>query len=166
MKDSSKTIVDFSTFDHTHEWNVIDDAVMGGQSKGHFSINKNGYATFEGSVSLANNGGFSWVKTRFPLLNIKPFRNIVLRLKGDGLPYQFTIKTNPSDRHSFRADFKCTKNWETIVLPLEDFIPVFRGKTLDQPNFSNDYICELGILIGNGKEQSFHLNIESIGLAN
>ena len=39
-------------------WQVIDDGVMGGRSKGNFAINEEGNAVFEGTVSLDNNGGF------------------------------------------------------------------------------------------------------------
>ena len=36
--------------------------------------------------------------------------------------------------------------------------PTFRGRKLDKPNFSDDHIEEIGILIGNKKEQEFQTN--------
>jgi hypothetical protein len=42
--------------------------------------------------------------------------------------------------------------------------PSFRGRKLDQPNFSDDYIEEITFLIGNKKEEDFQLLIAKIEL--
>ena len=42
--------------------------------------------------------------------------------------------------------------------------PSFRGRKLNQPNFDNAYIQEIGILIGNKKEENFKLILDKIEL--
>jgi hypothetical protein len=42
--------------------------------------------------------------------------------------------------------------------------PSFRGQTLDLPNFKGDFLEEIVFLIGNKKNESFELLIDSIEL--
>ena len=42
--------------------------------------------------------------------------------------------------------------------------PSFRGRRLDEPNFSHDYIEEIVFLIGNKKNENFELIIDKIAL--
>ena len=62
---SDATIFDFSKESDLRNWRIVDDVVMGGKSDGNFYINKDGHATFSGTVSLENNGGFSSVRHWF-----------------------------------------------------------------------------------------------------
>ena len=42
--------------------------------------------------------------------------------------------------------------------------PVFRGRGLNQPNFSGKYLQEIGFLIGNKRAEKFNLIIDKIEL--
>ena len=42
--------------------------------------------------------------------------------------------------------------------------PSFRGRKLNLPNFSEDYIEEVALLIGNKKKESFKVEIDKIEL--
>ena len=61
QEEESMPIIDFSRGDVT--WPNINDGVMGGVSSGGMSSG-DGYATFRGTVSFENNGGFSSVARR------------------------------------------------------------------------------------------------------
>lgn len=50
--------VDFGKDKVNREWRVLNDGVMGGLSEGQVTFTKNA-VQFAGTVSLANNGGFS-----------------------------------------------------------------------------------------------------------
>jgi hypothetical protein len=145
------------------DWRIVDDGVMGGKSSGDFYINESGNGVFEGFVSLDNNGGFSSVRYR-ETFQIQSQTTIKIYLKGDGSKYQFRVKANSSDRHSYIADFITSGEWETIEVNLSDMYPAYRGRKLSIPNFDKDRIEELAFLIGNKKEQEFHLEIKSIEL--
>lgn len=145
------------------DWRVVDDRVMGGKSSGDFYINESGNGVFEGFVSLANNGGFSSVRYR-ETFQIQSQKSIRIHLKGDGSKYQFRVKASSSDRHSYISEFQTSGEWETIEIELSDMYPAFRGRKLSIPNFDKNQIKELAFLIGNKKEQKFHLELKSIEL--
>ena len=158
----SQTIFDFNTNSDISNWRIVDDVVMGGKSSGDFVINENGKGVFKGSVSLENNGGFSLLRYRFKKLITKPYTKVVLRIRGDGKPYQFRIKAKTSDYYSYIGKFNTKNEWETIEISLVEMYPAFRGRTLDIGNYSNDSIEEIAFLIGNKKAEDFKLEIDSI----
>ena len=64
MSQEEIMLEDFSENDLL-SWNIVDDTVMGGRSRGSFKINNN-LGEFKGYLSLANNGGFSSVRAYYP----------------------------------------------------------------------------------------------------
>lgn len=145
-------------------WRIINDGVMGGVSQSQLKISNDGYGQFSGHVSLDNNGGFASVMMRLNSLDVKPYTKVSIKLKGDGKSYQLRLKHKASDYHNYVHSFDTSGEWETIVLPLIDFYPSFRGRTLDYPNFEADYIEEIRFLIANKKEEDFNLLIDEIKL--
>jgi hypothetical protein len=160
----SNLIFKFSTAANIQDWVVVDDVVMGGESASSFRLNSDGNGVFEGTISLDNNGGFSSVKYRFPKKQIKQFTRVVLRVQGDGKQYQFRIKSDSGEYYSYIASFLTSGSWQEIEIPLKDFYPSFRGRKLNQPNFSKDAIEEITFLIGNKKKEHFKILIDQIEL--
>lgn len=160
----STLIFDFNKTSDIEKWTVVDDEVMGGKSSGTISLSPEGHGVFEGTVSLENNGGFSLVRYGFKQISTKKATKVVLKLKGDGKTYQFRIKTNAGDYYAYVSTFSTTGEWQEIEILLKDMYPAFRGRKLDQPNFSDDHIEEIGFLIGNKKQETFRLKIDRIGL--
>ena len=158
------TIFDSNAVNYISDWKVIDDVVMGGRSSGTVHLNNEGNVSFEGHVSLENNGGFSTLKYRFNDVVTKPYSKIVLNIKGDGKRYQFRLKKEVSDNHSYVSYFKTSEDWEVIDFPLVDMYPTFRGRKLDIPNYDGNSIQEVAFLIGNKKAENFKLEIGSIVL--
>lgn len=157
-------IVDFEKLPDLRDWIVVDDGVMGGKSAGNFTQNADGDAVFSGSISLDNNGGFSSVRSRFQKIAVAEYNSIVLKLHGDGKKYQFRIKANSGDSYSYIASFSTSEEWQEIEILLKDMYPSFRGRKLDQPNFSHNYIEEIAFLTGNKKAEDFKLLIARIEL--
>jgi NADH dehydrogenase [ubiquinone] 1 alpha subcomplex assembly factor 1 len=145
-------------------WYTVNDNVMGGVSQSDIAIHENGNAVFEGSVSLQNNGGFCSVRYNNEKINAAGYEKVTFRIKGDGKRYQFRIKTDQRDSFSYTTWFNTSGDWETIEILLKDMYPVFRGRKLDMPNFSQNKISEFGFLIGNKKEETFRLEIDKIEL--
>lgn len=160
----SHVIFDFNKNADTQNWLVVDDVVMGGKSSGMFDLNGDGFGVFEGRISLDNNGGFSSVRYRFEKTLVKEYSTVHIKLRGDGKKYQFRIKAKSEDYYSYISPFQTTGEWQEIEIPMKDMYPSFRGRKLDQPNFSNDYFEEITFLIGNKKEEVFQLLIDKIEL--
>ncbi|WP_441000030.1 CIA30 family protein [Fodinibius sp. SL11] len=157
-------IFDFNENTSLHNWETLDDVVMGGSSQGNISLSPEGHGRFSGQVSLKNNGGFSSVRYNLADLKVEPQDQITIRLKGDGKRYQFRVKHDKQAYASYITYFETTGKWEEISISLRDLYPTFRGKNLDQPNFNHHSIQQLGFLIANKKTQVFELLIDKIEL--
>jgi len=160
----SQEIFDFNKSSDLSGWMIVDDVVMGGRSSGVFRLDKDGHGVFEGEVSLENNGGFSSVRYDFANMQVNENEKINIRLRGDGKDYQFRIKSTASDYVSFVKSFTTTGKWEEIEIELKEMYPSFRGRILDQPNFSSDSFESITFLIGNKKQENFQLLIDNISL--
>jgi hypothetical protein len=155
-------LFDFKPDSDLSNWYVVDDGVMGGRSQGNFELHPEGYAVFSGTVSLENNGGFSSVRYSFREKEVRPYKKVVLRLKGDGKRYQFRVKSSRYDRASYIQYFETSGEWQDIEIALSDLYPTFRGRTLDRPNYSGEVMEEVTFLIGNKKAEPFRLLIDKI----
>ncbi len=162
VTNSTYVIFDYNKKTDIFNWKIINDAVMGGKSKSTFYLNEEGEGTFEGTVSTENNGGFSFLRHRFEKLNISEFSTILLQIKGDGKKYQFRMKSNKYDQHSYVADFQTTNKWQLLEIPLAEFAPTFRGRKLNMDKYNGEQIEEIGFLIGNKSNEQFKLLIKSI----
>ena len=163
---SQNVVYDFDNQSDLSNWIILNDDVMGGISSSEMSIDKNGNGVFEGRISTANNGGFSSVRLNFEKIVVKKGAYFQIKLKGDNKEYQFRIKINRSDYYSYVTPFKTSTDWETITIPLKDMYPSFRGRKLNMNNFEDNYFEQITFLVGNKKNETFKLIIDSITLYN
>lgn len=157
-------IFDFDTTTDSVVWQVVNDGVMGGRSESRFSINAEGHGCFQGTVSLANNGGFASVRHRFKTKAIGSYSEFRIRLKGDGKAYRFRVKATPDQQYSYSTELQTSGEWETVTIAFAQMVPTFRGRLLDLPNYAGTTMAEIAFLIGNKKAESFALEIDNICL--
>jgi NADH dehydrogenase [ubiquinone] 1 alpha subcomplex assembly factor 1 len=157
-------LFDFNKGSEIDNWKVVNDVVMGGRSEAQFRVNSEGHGSFLGHVSLENNGGFSSLRYRFESLDVINYKKIVLKLKGDGKDYQFRLKSDLSNAHSYVKHFQTSGEWETIELDFKDMYTRFRGRNLDMPNFPGKMMTEIAFLIANKKAEAFMIEIDKISL--
>ena len=158
------TIFNFASDSDISNWKILDDVVMGGRSDGAFKVNTEGHGEYTGKVSLENNGGFSSLRYYFESINTDGYSKFIIRVKGDGKPYQFRVKDKRYNRYSYIFEFKTIEDWQTIEIPFSEMYASFRGYQLDIPNFKGDQMEEIAFLIGNKKDETFKLLIDSISL--
>ncbi|KAJ6796394.1 Uncharacterized protein M6B38_218235 [Iris pallida] len=138
-------------------WGSLDDVVMGGVSESTFEIDprgsENGGPTgvFKGTVSTANNGGFTSIRTKNFLApeDLSAYDGIEMRIKGDGRHYKFIIRTSPDwDTVGYTASFDTTKDqWQTIKIPFSSLRPVFRARTkVDAQPFDPSSIISMQLM--------------------
>ncbi len=85
MQGSEKILSSFkSSGDSITDWQIVDDGVMGGLSKGKFDISGKQTLKFSGNLSLKNNGGFSSIRSKRTTMDLSEFKGIKMRVKGDG----------------------------------------------------------------------------------
>ena len=155
-------IYDFDKTKNPNDWITVDDVVMGGVSSSGITINKNGNGVFNGHVSIENNGGFSSVRHQFKSIDISDYRCFIIRIKGDGKKYQFRVKSNLNEYHSYKHEFITDGSWQTIEIPFNKLKATFRGRMLNIPSFSNSFLEEIGFLIANKIEEDFELKIDYV----
>lgn len=148
-------------------WVAVNDGVMGGRSRGGPVVTE-GVLTFSGVLSLENNGGFSSVRTVGRDFDFSDATAVVLRVRGDGRPYQLRLATDARFRGiavSYGGEFATEAGqWTEVRVPLADLRPSAHGFALQGPPLDAARIRELGLLIGDKREGPFRLEVDWIGL--
>lgn len=159
---SDRILFDFRTVTNSTAWQVVNDDVMGGVSTSKFQILSNGGVIFSGVVSLENNGGFASVRSSPVRENLNGCDTFVLRVRGDGRRYKFTVRTESGfDAPIYQASFTTKRGeWEEHRLSFKDFVPAFRGRVLtDVPPLNPAKIASVGVLISDQQVGPFRLEM-------
>jgi monofunctional biosynthetic peptidoglycan transglycosylase len=151
------------TLDMTAEpWRAVNDGVMGGISAGRMVETETGLS-FEGELSLENNGGFASVR-RLVGQDLSGAGRVRIEVRGDGRSYQARFRQDGRfDGVAWRAVFETSGSWQTLELAFSAFEPVFRGRRVPQagPLVAAD-IRQFGFMLADGKPGPFRLEIRSI----
>jgi transforming growth factor-beta-induced protein len=161
-----KTLADFNE-SNSLRWQTVNDNVMGGRSKGAFTISKNKALLFKGRTSLRNNGGFSSIRTDRQMLGLKNYKGLALRVRGDGRAYKVTLRTSDTSRWiSFWADFQTKSGeWQDIRIPFSQFSARSFGSKR-RARLSTDSINSIGFMIYDKKAGEFSLEVSKIAAYN
>jgi len=162
---SDKTLFDFQSTTESAAWQIVNDDVMGGVSTSRFQIVANGGAVFSGLVSLENNGGFASVRSSSVKHDLNAFDAFILRVRGDGRRYKFTLRTGSGfDTPLYQCAFKAKRSvWEEHRLLFKQFVPTFRGRVLtDAPPLNPANVTSMGFLIADKQAGAFQLEIAFI----
>lgn len=143
-------------------WRAVNDGVMGGISSGRMA-QVDGLLRFEGDISLENNGGFASVRLAVEQ-DLSSTSAVRLQVRGDGRRYQFRIRLDSGlDGIAWRAEFDTSGEWQTVVLPLAEFVPVFRGRLVAGAGpVVPANIAQVGFMLADRKPGAFALDIRSI----
>ncbi|MHC4941042.1 MAG: CIA30 family protein [Planctomycetota bacterium] len=138
-------------------WYPVNDDVMGGRSRGGFEV-EDGVLVFAGSLNT-NGGGFASVRGSGRLA-LAGEEGIRLRVRGDGREYSMRLRQG---RVSYRAKFRTMKGvWQEIRLPFKEFVPTWRGRTLDRPPVDPARVESIGLMIADKIDGAFRLEVDSI----
>lgn len=159
---NNNMVFNFNSANSLKSWTIVDDDVMGGISSSNIVVNKNGIGLFTGHVSTENNGGFSSLRHQFNLVDISDYKSFIIKVKGDGRNYQFRVKSNINEYHSYKYEFETNNKWQDIEIQFNQMQPTFRGRMLSIPSFSNATLQEICFLISNKVEEDFSLEIDFI----
>ena len=147
-------------------WQIVNDGVMGGLSKGNVEHTSDNRMHFWGTLSLDNNGGFSTVRSRGVNFDLSNDLGLLLLVKGDGRTYEARLDSTATFRGnplSFLGKFKTKKDqWIQVKVPFEDFIASWRGRQFSDEVLDTSAIRRVSILLADKKPGSFDLEIEWI----
>ena len=145
-------------------WNIVNDTVMGGRSSSRWLSNSSSTSTFEGFLSLQNNGGFASVRHDLEKIDLTNTEGIYLKVKGDGRKYQFRIRSQASRWANYSQEFKTKEGKvQTFYLPYKDFKAGWRGRSItDLPVLIGKDIKGIGLFLGDKIEGKFKLEVTDI----
>ena len=163
--ETNKSLFDFKAVTHSPTWEVVNDDVMGGVSTSQFEVLTNGGAVFSGTVRFENNGGFASVRSSPVGENLAGLTAFVLRVRGDGRRYKFSVRTGTGFDTPLYQCSLTTKpgEWTEHRLPLKQFVPTFRGRVLSgEPPLDPAKVTSVGFLISDKQAGPFRLEIDWI----
>ena len=164
---SMRTLMNFDDSPQEPRWIAVNDGVMGGRSSGGPTV-ADGQLEFSGELSLANNGGFSSVRSVGRDFDLGGASAVVLRVRGDGRRYQLRLATDARYRGltvSYGAGFDTTAGeWAEVRVPLASLTPAVRGTSLSGPPLDPSQVREIGLLIADKREGAFALTVDWIAV--
>jgi len=165
METAERILIDFKNTDERDNWQIVNDDVMGGVSQSEIIFNDTGTATFQGILSLENNGGFASTRSKLDSYRLGGYIGLHVRIRGDGKEYQLRVRTdNRFDGISYRYRFATQpETWMNIRVPFSKFVPTFRGRILSNvPPISTEQIQQVGFLISDKQAGKFRIEIDWI----
>jgi hypothetical protein len=160
-------LLDFDDAAETALWRPVDDVVMGGVSRSSFAQAEPGVARFSGNVSLENFGGFASVRTPPRDWDAAGATAFVLRVRGDGRRYKFTLRSGDGfDGIQYQARFTAPAGeWHEVRLPVDEFVATFRGRKVPfAPSLDPARVRALGLMISDKQAGPFELLVDRIGV--
>lgn len=148
----------------TIDWQVVNDGVMGGCSRASYEIDpQTGCLHFRGSLSTENNGGFASIRGELEL-PLPPFSAVRVVVRGDGRQYQVRLRESAqAEDVAWRALFRAPRTQESIVLSLDAFEPVFRGRRVEAlPGLDYRQVRFLGFMLTSKRPGPFSLTVYQI----
>ena len=165
MIGNSPKKIDFGKDKDGQNWQIINDGVMGGLSKGDAYLLDNSIL-FKGEVSLKNNGGFASLRAPMKRYDFENHETFKFKFKGTSRKFAILLET---ERAFWRPNYKYyfTPNpdeWQTIEIPLTDF----KTHRMGEPTGGNltktklSEIIRYGIILFDKKSGPFELELDYI----
>ncbi len=154
--------------DEANQWFVVNDGVMGGRSNGAIEATDSAMR-FTGGVVTAG-GGFTSVRRRLDGTELAGSVRVELRVRADTRTYGLTLEDDAEvggRAVSHRADLDIGEpdepdGWTTVTLSFDDLRPSVFGQPVDAPPFDPDRAREFGIIIADGLDGDFTLEVDWI----
>jgi len=160
---NSKLLDNFKTTSTIGTWISVNDGVMGGLSKGEPKINKENKLVFKGEISLANNGGFSSIRTRGSALSLSNYDGLEIKIKGDGRMYYLTSRSNSKRMLAFWSPIQPPKDeWTVIRVPFDSFYATYFGKKIPLMSLNTKKITSIGFMLYDKQGGSFEIETDYI----
>jgi monofunctional biosynthetic peptidoglycan transglycosylase len=156
-------LFDFRDPDRAGGFAPLDDAGVDGRSSGR-AVLAGGALRFEGEVS-PEAGGVAAIRSAPAALDLSGASGLALRVRGDGRRYQALLGTaDEIDGATWQAAFEtATGGWEVILLPLDGFAPVVRGRPAPAAGpLRPDRIRTMGLRLSDGQAGPFRLEVAAV----
>lgn len=159
----------FEKSSDAQKWGAVNDGVMGGRSSGSPSFDNN-HMIFKGIINT-NGGGFSSIRRSIEPGLMTGMAGVRMRLRSDGRDYKLSLRTDALLRQrpiAFQAPIRTikTNEWETVFVPFDSIKASVFGRPLRDVIFDRNEINTIGIIISDGQDGPFKLEVEWIEACN
>jgi hypothetical protein len=166
MTNTSPTFsVDFGQQTGGQDWQIINDGVMGGLSKGQAELSAE-TLIFKGSVSLENNGGFTSLRGPFKDYDFSNFEKMIIKYRSKGQDIAFRMQL---DERWFMPNFKTNlpdtnHEWQTMTIELNEFGQYRIGKPTGKKMSPKDLadVIRLGFITNSKKASDFVFEVDFV----
>jgi|TARA_R100000049_G_C1948276_1_gene94429 hypothetical protein len=161
-----RTLVDFSDPDEFTRWEVVDDGVMGGLSKGHIEQSDDALS-FTGNVNT-NGGGFTSLRRAVPEGAMAGARALRIIYSGDVRTYEVTLRSDARERGrriAYRATLtpeQSDGDWSVAVIDIAQLETSLFGQQVDAPDFATQDAHSIGLIIADGIDGDFAMRLRRI----
>lgn len=155
------TLFDFDTPDEA-DWQVVNDGVMGGRSKGYVTIEE-GVLRFTGTL-VTQGGGFTSVRAARSA-DLEGYDGIELRVRGGGRTFEVEVGDGTRWRGrtvSRRAPFETQTAWQWVRVPFSALRTTVFGRPVSAPSIDLSNVERIGLYILDGQDGPFRLEVDAI----
>ncbi len=157
--------INFTDPEAVSSWRVVNDGVMGGRSEGT-RFHEDGAMVFRGTINTQG-GGFSSIRTDVEPGALAGADGVRLRLRSDGRAYRMTFRTSERWRGrsvSYQAAIPASPDgeWTEVTVPLTGMDTSVFGRSVRAAPFDPADARELGIILADGRDGPFRLEIAKI----
>ncbi len=162
MPEDCRRLTDFETEAEQLGWRVTLDGVMGGLSSGDVAFDDSAMI-FTGEI-VTDGGGFSLLRTPMGGDEFGDASHLVVRLRTDGRGYEMVFKDDGDQRlfHEAKVPSADSGDWQEVRVELSGLIATANGRLVDAPAFNPATVSETGIILKDGIDGSFELEIDWI----
>jgi hypothetical protein len=152
------------TFESSDEeaWQVVNDGVMGGRSRGYVKI-EDGMLRFTGTL-VTQGGGFTSVRARRSV-DLSDYEGLELRVRGGGRTFEVEIDDgtrNWGRKVSRRAAFETSDEWAWVRVPFSALQSTVFGRPVRAAAVNLANVRGVGLYILDGIDGPFRLEVEEI----
>lgn len=156
--------VSLFAFDNADEadWDVVNDGVMGGHSKGYVTVD-NGMLRFTGTL-VTQDGGFTSVRGA-RVIDLTGQVGLELRVRGSGREFEVELDDDVRSgwkRVSRRAPFPTSAEWTLIRVPFSTLRSTMHGQVVNAPPIDLQSVVGVGFYIVDGQDGPFRLEVDYI----
>lgn len=153
----------FDTPETTAPWQIVNDGVMGGLSKGTVGFDQ-GVMRFEGNI-ITRGGGFSSVRAAILPGALADAEGLKLRVRSDGRVYKVSLRTDLYNGYrpvSFQGAFPALTpgQWTEVTIPFDQLRASVHGNPVRRAVFDTSAVREIGIILADGRDGPFQLDVE------
>jgi len=157
-------IIDFSDKKQYSDWQIVNDGVMGGLSKGYVEPTSKG-VKFYGKISLENNGGFTSFRSLYAKFDLFQYKYLTITYRSSGVEHAFQLnRYYEFYKPNYILPLPNTEKWKVIkidLISLNEYQMGNRtGNKISQNALSN--IVRLGFITNEKNSGDFSLEIAKI----